>query len=95
MRKLFDGQASNATSSEITWLGGEGSMYVEGNIGGGTLKLMTRLHGPTLFSVGENTELTAVGVGNFKLPSGAILAVELSGATSPDLTVSIGGNENE
>lgn len=84
-------EAANLTGDgntpELQWPGGfSGSVIVFGAFGGGTAKLQFSVDGTTW--VDEGSTFSADGVAGFELP-GCLLRVNLSGSTSPDLTVFI------
>lgn len=77
-------------TSELNWLGGLGTVAVFGTFGSGTAKLQASFdQGSTWVDVGLDTQFTADGIGNFDLPGGVLLRVDLSGSSSPSLTVNI------
>lgn len=66
----------NATGTAIDWIGGEGTLYVEGTLDGATVALETRTPNDTWVQVSTTT---TVGVSNFDLPKGDIRAVSSGG----------------
>lgn len=68
-----DGQA-------FDWLGGPGAFYVEGTLGGSTVKLQVKSPNDAWLDVGAEVTKTAAGVGGFDLPPGDIRASIAGGA---------------
>jgi hypothetical protein len=83
--------AADGQSDSVAWSGGFGTVIVAGTWGGGTAKLQASPdNGTTWVDVGTDVTFTANGMGNFQLPPGVLLRLDLSGATNPDLDAWVG-----
>lgn len=78
--------AASGSSPWTEWRGGAGVLLASGDPGGGTLTLEVDNMGDTLAV--PNWSLTAAGGFSFVLPR-ADIRVTLSGATTPDLNVTV------
>lgn len=97
---LFDGQGANGTSDSVLYKGRSQTclLYIEGDIGGGTLDIEIKpevsksvVGEPTLafVDIAGGKGLTDVECKTLFLPAFTHVRAELSGSTSPDLTVGI------
>ena len=83
MAKLFDGRNADGNSTTYTWNGGVGSFLVTGTLGTATVKLQMAVTGTTVWTdVGNDTTLTAAGIGNFQLPTCKLRANLSSNSTA-------------
>lgn len=81
---------ANGNTNTFEWGGGVGYYASNGTWGSGTTSLQVSPDGGTTFiSAGTDGNLTADGVVRFELPDKAVIRVNLSGATSPSLTITI------
>lgn len=74
------------------WNGGVGHICAVGTFGSGTLKLQASPDGGAnkVDLDSTNAQFTADGMGNFSLPQGYLLYIDLNGSTTPVLDVYIG-----
>lgn len=70
--------AAPAASSDFYWPGGNGSLLVEGTIGGATVQLQLQSPNGSWLNVGAG--VTAVGVTDFTVPDGRV-RVTITGGT--------------
>ena len=81
--------SADGNTISVLWAGGEGTYSASGTFGGGTTRLMVSMDdGATFFSAGPEGELTISGIRSFSIPE-CTLRVSLTGATSPNLTISL------
>lgn len=74
---------ASATSNPVAWPGGPGTFLATATFGGGTVKLQVMSpDGTNYIDVGSDTTLTAAGGGNFELPPGAMIRVNIATATA-------------
>lgn len=81
---------ANGNTATLEWGGGVGYYASNGTWGSGTTALQVSPNGGTNFiSAGTDGNLTADGIIRFELPEKTIIQVNLSGATSPSLAITI------
>lgn len=80
---------ANGSSDEVEWKGGKGAFAAKGSFGSGTVTLHAKFDETQGFVAVTSTALTAENVLSFELPNSAIVKAVLTGATSPNLNVTI------
>jgi hypothetical protein len=74
---------ASATGAAVAWPGGSGTFIASATFGGGTVKLQfLGPDGSTWIDCGTDTTLTAAGGGNFELPPGQQIRVNIATATA-------------
>lgn len=82
--KLLDSADAAGDGQAFDWFGGPGAFYVEGTLGGSTVKLQCKSPNDTWLDVGAEVTKTTAGVGGFDLPPGDIRA-NISGGAPVDV----------
>lgn len=82
--------AADGQTTKVYFSGGRGTMTVFGTFGGGTVKLQRSVDNGTTWIDVSGASVTANGQTNFEF-SACYLRADLSGATTPSVTVEIAG----
>jgi len=76
-------------AQDTQWSGGKGIIHVTGTFGGGTVKMLTSMDGESTYLEHADGIFTSEASKLFTLANRTRIRIELTGATSPDLTISL------